>query len=159
MLLNLFTHGRLVAPVKELYAQLGGRSLWAAWYVIALIASITGSRLAYSNYFPSVAWQCWSSPTAWKRDVARVFVAAILSVFLLWSMHAFGPKRQSQDNHLSLFPLRRCEWMVLVGTVIFLMLFNLVFLPNSFRAGLHIKMTTLAKAPGCRDLRKAVSSR
>jgi hypothetical protein len=104
-----------------------------------------------------------SSPTAWKRDAARAIMAAILSIFLLWSMHAFGTKEESHDTHLSLFPLRRYEWVVLAGTVVLLTLFNFVFLPNSFRAGLQLRMKTAdfmmkVQTAGCSDLETKVAT-
>lgn len=135
-----------------------GRVLWASWYAGAILASIAGTRMAYSNRFSSEAWQCWSSPTAWKRDVARVIVSATLSIFLLWSMNAFSTSREHQEKQLSFFPLRRYEWMLLVGSVIFLMLFNLVLLPNSFRAGLDRDMATLVQKHGCEGLQAKIAN-
>jgi hypothetical protein len=108
-----------------------GCLLWAGWYIGALLISIVGTKLAYSDWLSSEAWQCWSSPTAWKRDAALAFVASVLVAFMLWSMRAFRTNPGDHSRQF-LFPFRNYEWVMVAITIIILLFLNCFWLPHSF---------------------------
>ena len=129
-----------------------GRSQWLLWYLGALTFSVVGTRLAYSNFLSSEAWQCWSSPTAWKRDSALAVVAAVLAIFLLWNMQAFSSEQSGKKSRFFPSRLFRYEWVILETAALLLLIYTFVILPNSFRAGLHVRILSLSQKPGCADL-------
>jgi hypothetical protein len=118
--------------------------------------SMLGSRLAYSDLLSSEAWQCWSTPTAWKRDSALAVVATLLAIFLLWNMQAFGAEQIGKKGRFVPSHLKRYEWAIVAATVLLLLIYTFVILPNSFREGLCARMTSLSQKPGCADLERKI---
>jgi hypothetical protein len=134
------------------------RKQWALWYSIALVSAIVGSVLAYSPLLSSEAWQCWSTPTAWKRDSALAVVTTILAIFVLWNMRAFDQEKPALHEEFSPTHLRRYEWILLTSASALLLLYAFVILPNSFRLGLHARMQELSQKSGCTDLENAIKN-
>lgn len=133
-------------PIKE----------WFIWYLVALVCSSAGSRLAYSDLLASEAWQCWSSRTAWKRDSALAAVATLLAIFLLWNMRAFTREQRTSKEPFAPSSFHRYEWMLLAVATILLLALNFFILPHSFRLGLQERMALLSQKPGCNDLSQVV---
>jgi hypothetical protein len=103
------------------------------WYLLAILLASAGTILAYKGPLSSNAWQCWSGPDAWKRDVARLLVVTALSAFMLWNMNAPGLGLWRQQNDNRFFFVRGHEWIILGVASLMLLLGSLVFLPNNFR--------------------------
>src|SRR5580700_2691895 len=93
---------------------------WFIWYFVAVVCSVAGTRLAYSDLLASEAWQCWSSPAAWKRDSALAAVATLLAIFLLWNMRAFTREQRDSKNPFAPSSFHRYERMLLAVATILL---------------------------------------
>jgi hypothetical protein len=127
---------------------------WFTWYSVSLGLSIAGTYLAYSDALGSKAWQCWTSPTAWKRDSALAVVATALVIFLLWNMGTFAIGRKTPKTLFIPSNFRLYEWLLLGTAGLLLLVLNFLVLPGIFRADLHAKLSVLAASPGCSDLSK-----
>jgi hypothetical protein len=144
------------------------RRLWVlifAWYLAILMIGATGTFLAYEkDSLSSDAWRCWSAsgPHAWERDAARLVVAAILSIFMLWNMDTLATLRKNpHERFLFARPYRheRAIFFVFIGL---LLLFHLYLLPSSFRAALPERAALNLKVNPtnayCRDIKAKVAA-
>lgn len=115
------------------------RRLWLlilAWYIAVLMVGSSGTFLAYEkDSLSSDAWRCWaaSGPHAWERDAARLLVAAILSVFMLWNMDTPAAIRKDRREHFLFQHPYRYELVTFVVFIGLLLFFHLYLLPSSFR--------------------------
>jgi len=127
------------------------------WYLAAGAIAAVGTRLAYGGPLSSDAWRCWSGPNAWERDVARLVVASILALFMLWNMDAFAGEWKDQKDHYLFFRLRRYEWVTLLLVIAVLLLVTLQVNRQDFRTGLPAR-AALQQSAYCRDIESRVSA-
>jgi hypothetical protein len=124
------------------------------WYLIALALSTCGTFLAYNGPLSSEAWQSWSGTGAWKRDVLRAVVAAIIAIFVLWHTRQVLTKQKVLKHFLIFAPHRRHEWILLLVLTTLLLWLILVLLPEQFRANLPKEFLSLSKDEEFRQIRK-----
>jgi hypothetical protein len=122
--------------------QFQTRRLWLfvlVWYGGMLAIGTIGTFLAYErDSLSSDAWRCWaaSGPHAWQRDAARLLIAAILSVFMLWNMDIAAALRKDRRERFVFEHPHRYEMVIFVVFIGLLLLFHLSLLPSSFRTAL-----------------------
>jgi hypothetical protein len=144
------------------------RCLWlfiVLSYIAVFIVGTTGTFLAYEkDSLSSDAWRCWSAsgPHAWERDAARLLVAAVLSLFMLWNMDSMAAMRGTPRERFLFDHPHRYEVAIFwffIGLVLF---FHLTFLPSSFRhdlpsrAALNLKQNPAN--PYCPDIAHKVAT-
>jgi hypothetical protein len=100
------------------------RRLLYWYYALLLLVCAMGTVLAYQGPLASEAWQCWAGAGAWKRDVLRACVGALLSLFVLSQMEIVGKKELDARDLRRLFPEGLSEWAFFIGLLgIFAFLF------------------------------------
>jgi hypothetical protein len=114
--------------------RLGWRSA-VVWCGIVIFLCFLGTYFAYNGPLSSDLWRHWSGPGAWKRDVLRVLVWIILSLFLLLNSRILVSSPVSWKKSLAFFrelKLTRNERAFLLVVIVLLLLFQFLFLPRSF---------------------------
>lgn len=102
------------------------------WYFAAVVLGGCGSFFAYRGPFSSSAWQEWSRGIPWLVDTLRLAFAAVLSLFVVWTLGALDPenRRLREDTVRGAWALIPPAIFCLVVAVHFL------YLPNAFIAEL-----------------------
>jgi ABC-type multidrug transport system fused ATPase/permease subunit len=104
-----------------------------------------GTFLAYQGPLSSAAWQGWDGADAWKRDLMRAIVSALLSLFVLWSMDVAPEK--GRGSRISGEPIIFNRYEKRLFLAIFLMLLLMIFyiLPAAFISGLDARGTNVPR--------------
>lgn len=105
------------------------------WYMAMVALCALGTFLAYKSPLSSEAWIGWSGPGAWKRDIMRSIVSALLSLFVLWNLEIF-PAKPFSTSRPEWSPLTKYEWKLIAVIFMFLLIFTFLVLPDSFIEGL-----------------------
>lgn len=105
------------------------------WYVFAVSLAGAGSLLAYT-ICSSDAWRFWDGPTAWRVDLRRAVVAALLAMFALWNLRVVPGNRISVEDLVLYDGLTPREWSYLGLIVVLLGAATFTILPLNFFEGL-----------------------
>lgn len=115
---------------------------WGAilkWYLLVVCLCFVGTYFAYNGPLSSDAWRAWSGAGAWKRDVMRTIVSALLGLFLLWNFQGVSPLSASLRKRQRVLRLHRYERVVLLIVIALVFFFQFVLLPRSFVRGLEMR--------------------
>lgn len=106
------------------------------WYLLMICLCFVGTYFAYNGPLSSDAWRSWCGAGAWKRDVMRAIVSALLAVFLLWNFQGASPISASLRKRQRALHLHRYEKALLLIVIALVIFFQFVLLPRSFGKGL-----------------------